>query len=1204
MKAGGSAAACARAALALLLVTVTSAPAVPAGDAPNLARRARATASESHEDLTPDEAIDGSRDSRWSAIPGHDRGVWFELSWAEPVRIAEVIIHQYDRYVMELDVRAWGETEEAWKTLAHLGEPRRRLPKVAIARFAAVETTRLRIGDITNGPSFTEVQVYDRWFAAYRRVVHLASDIDGRFIGIVTDPWGAGPSAGTDVELSGTAGAGAWRAFARSDENGMFAAPMPLGLRGDVEVRVKGPATPAPTEGTTETAPVHIPASRFQYGLTPIAADTDSIRLDGPWKFAPDPPKSFQDPGFDDRAWPAIQVPAHWEMQGFRSIDGVGGYRMRFAIPPADGRWKLRFDGVYSGAEVWVNGVRLAYHEGGATPFEVDVTDAAKPGENVLALRVTEHTPASDLLDQMSLYADYPLAGIIRKVILFRAPEIHIGAFAVETDFDDAFRDARLRARIAVVNESDRPFEGSVEVEVRGVAPGITQVRAGAWRRAEVAAQILVPAPRAWDAEHPNLYPLAIRLRGSDGIVQEVSHRIGFRKVEVRGTRILLNGRPIKLRGTCHHDIHPLMGRAVTPELTRRDLVLMKEANLNAVRTSHYPPIPELLDIADRLGLYVEDEAPFCWVRASDDLSLAPRIIQLTAELVARDRNHPSAIIWSLANESGFGFGFERSHDWIRRADPTRPTSAATSANLDLATLHNPLAISRIDENEGIDRPLLFDESLCIFQGIFNDAGEMWVDPGIRDSYIVPLREVFDRFQASRATQGSMIWCWADDLACVPNRGLEYGRGATRVHFVEPAYRLPGRGIAGDAPWGVVDGWRRPKPEFWHVKKLHSPVRIEEKPLPIPSEGSAIAVPVENRYDFTDLSELRIAWEIGGERGTASASIPPRSKGRIEIRPRGPVAPGDALALSFEDAAGRTVDAYRLRLAGPQPASDPIPRGSAPDLIIREDAALAGPSTRIIGDGFELAFDRGSGLLRRGVAGGEAVLLESPALHILASGSPLAPIPDRLRWRLRRLEIDRDGRDVRVAIRGTCDAFEGGYDIRITPDGELRTRAAFRYAGESFFAREIGLRFSVPRECDLFAWERDAEWSVYPDDHIGRPRGEARAFPERTGDLPPAWPWSLDPSPMGSNDFRSTKRNIRRTSIRYPMGPGVEVLSDGTQHARAMVETDRISVHVNGWYGGTGAGWWEWEHNYGKGRRIEKDATVEAECRLRLVARR
>jgi hypothetical protein len=316
--------------------------------------------------------------------------------------------------------------------------------------------------------------------------------------------------------------------------------------------------------------------------------------------------------------------------------------------------------------------------------------------------------------------------------------------------------------------------------------------------------------------------------------------------------------------------------------------------------------------------------------------------------------------------------------------------------------------------------------------------------------------------------------------------------------------------------------------------------------------------------------------------------------------------------------------------------------GGAP-LRVFETSDLSGNSVHIAGDRLSLAFSRDGGFLRQCVAGGMPLLLEFPALHVLPRGNPLRPLPDPISWRFQGLDVNEEGGNVRVKIRGSYAGFAGRYDWTIAPSGEIEVDSEFTYSGEDILAREVGLRFSVPRECHLLEWQRDADWeSPYPIDHIGRPSGEAWAFeslpnnvlPEqvppsgRSGLLlrdpnSPQWSYSQDPSSMGTNDFRSTKRNIRWSAIGYAWegrrpvprpfgfgqasflttGPSVRILSDGSKHLRAMAEPDRISVHVNDFFGGTNAGWWEWELNYGKGRLIKKGEVLKSTLRLRLSAK-
>ncbi|MCX6905726.1 MAG: hypothetical protein NTW03_20045, partial [Verrucomicrobia bacterium] len=506
--------------------------------------------------------------------------------------MGQIVVHQYDRYVTEMDVQVWDDEAGAWVTVQHFGQPERRLPKVAVCRFKPRPTTRLRLANIANGPSFNEVQVFEEPFAI-APAVSLASDANGKFIGMISDGWGSEPLKDAWVRLCGQAQSGSWRGSAQSDQYGLFSAPMTLGATGQITAA----AQLAPS-GTWAEHKERFDTAGFQYGLTPPPPKPQRTSLAGRWRFAADPPAHFWEPGFEDSRWAEIKVPGHFEMEGFHSTDGIGGYRKHFQSPRGSGRLKLRFDGVYSGAEVWINGHHCAYHEGGALPFEVDITDEVQRGDNLLAVRVSEHPPVSDQLDKMSEYADFALAGIFRDLYLFRVPPAHVGALQYATIFDGAFRDATIKGRAAIVNESSQTIaNGSLTLRLADAGgkriPTEAKpfpVQAGPWKRAEVEFSLPVSAPRPWNAEHPNLYTLTVEFREGSRVIEELSQRVGFRQTDIRDGQLLINGQAVKIRGTCHHDSHPLLGRAVTPELARLDLELMREANLNSLRTSHYPP--------------------------------------------------------------------------------------------------------------------------------------------------------------------------------------------------------------------------------------------------------------------------------------------------------------------------------------------------------------------------------------------------------------------------------------------------------------------------------------------------------------------------------------------------------------------------------------------------------------------------------------
>jgi len=1169
--------------------------------AQNLALRARATASESQDgDLGPEKAIDGNINTRWSAKAGHFDGVWYQLDWDKPVLVGQVAIRQYDRYTTAMDLQAWDAASGSWKTLRHFGGTGDRLPLVVLFTTSEPKSTgKLRITNFAGGPSFTELAVYVQPASP---LAVLASDANGGFIGIVTDKYGSAPVDRADVVLSGQAKSGPWRAVTKSNEKGLFFVPMPLGLSGRVKATVTNRGTSSQTV---------VDAASLQYGLSPLDTDTQVTKLDGnQWRFALNPPDGFWKPEFDAGTWSAINVPAHWEMEGFHSSDNVGGYRRVFAAPDGDGRLKIRFDGVYSGAEVWVNGQRLACHEGGATPFEIDVSDVVHEGENLLALKVKQHTVTSDQLDKMSEYADFDLAGIIRTVSLFRLPRAHIAALRIATIFDENYRNATLSGKLGIVNESDAPLsDATLSFTLIGsdgtlVAEGLKALPSelAPWKRIELDVDLPVKSPRKWDAEHPNLYRLRTALKSGNRVIQTLTQKIGFRQTEVRGTALLINGKPVKIKGACHHDQHPLMGRAVTPDLERLDLALMKEANLNALRTSHYPPLPDLIASADELGVYVEDEGPFCWAEVADDLRLTPHIMQLNAELLARDRNHPSVFMWSICNESGFGYGFQRSAEWVKASDPTRPRGGSYQTTMDLDIRHNPISDRLVDEADRTGKkPILWDESLAIFQGAFYDHSDLYLDPGIRDYYVEPMIDVYRKFAESKVVQGSQIWAWADDMFCPRNMCRENGRGWVPEHFSEEMYDIPGRGVCGDAPWGVVDSWRRRKPEFWIVKKLHSPVRLKDGPIPVPKAGEPIRIPVRNLYDFTDLSELKIGWQLGARIGVVKISIAPRSAGELAIDAGAPKA-HDVLMLDFRDVTGIVVDSFRLPLGGaggtPPPSAH---EASSSQVEIYERARLNGGTTFVNGSNFELGFGHVYGNLRRGVGYGVPILWETPMLHVAKTGDTMHPLAGMNGWRLSFLKVVPEGRNVRVVIKGQYPSFAGGYDYLISPDGEIVVQSSFTYRGDDFHARETGIKFTVQRQCELLEWDRQAEFSVYPPDHIGRPHGQARPVVFHAMNQPPIWEWSADNSPLGCPDFRSTKRHVNWTTLRYPdSGRGILFELNGTRNTRATVDGERINLYVTDWYGGTNSSG-EWIENYGRGRLIKNGQVLQSTVKFRFL---
>jgi len=1002
------------------------------------------------------------------------------------------------------------------------------------------------------------------------------------------------------VELQGTAGGKPWHDAAQSDESGMFRVDMPVGLEGEVTASAQLP--------NGVTARSTLPAGDLTPGISLPDDAVPAASLDGAWRFKPDPEAGFFQTSFSDSNWKDIKVPSHWMMEGFDSKTGTGGYRRHVQILAnlRGRRIKLLFDGVYSGAEVWLNGRRIGSHEGGFAPFELDVTEAAHiGGDNLLAVLVREKTLSSHL-DNMSYYANFPLTGIFRQVRLFSVPETHVRRFHVQTVFDSEYKNATLTLDLSVENESGHEINGvplhfslkDPEGHVIALDNDHLDLKLAPWSRMEQRVEFHVSSPEHWEAEHPLLYTLSAKLSGAQTGSEVVSRRVGFRQIDIRGSQFLMNGVPVKLRGANHYESDPLLGRAVGPDLTRRDLEMMKEANLDAIRTSTFPAVEDLYDDADEMGFYIEEEGPFCWVDESSDLRYLPTFVERIAEMVERDRSHPSVVYWSVGNESTWGPNFEAAHQFVKKHDPTRPASAGQSATLELDTMHNPISLARMKEREDVKVPILWDESLCIFQGdLWGDTRELWLDPGDRDYYIAPLIPVWDAVQTSKNVQGSMIWAWVDDAFLVPGRDSEYGRGGLGEpeHALDLIYHMPGRGIVGDAPWGIVDAWRRKKPEFWHVKMLMSPVHMKGRDLPGWKAGDPAEIAIDNRYEFTSLSELSLEWSVGSQKGTLHPEIAPRTSGQISIPVGAQTKPGDALSLRFVDRKGQVVIPYRVQLGIAVPNAETTAK-PAKLSYLHETAWLGGPMERFVGqdsagDSFEIAFDGANGRIRRALIDWHSVLYGTPKLHVLPIQATLQEFPIFESWRLTKpIEIHAAGDNYEVIESGTYQDLSGELRFVVSPEGGVRVSYEFTYTGSDVRAREVGLQIGVPAWCDKLQWRRRGEWSVYPDDHIGRNDGVAMAHAAGPQAVPPTQSFAQDDTPLGTNDFRSTKRNFIYASLTDKDGYGLGIEAIGSQHLRAMVSDDMIKVNVNDWFGGVAAtAWGEWWQNYGQGREIRQD---------------
>ena len=787
-------------------------------------------------------------------------------------------------------------------------------------------------------------------------------------------------------------------------------------------------------------------------------------------------------------------------------------------------------------------------------------------------------------MDQLSCgsqYASHPLGGINRKVQLFSVPEVHVSDLKIETSFDKTFSDATLIAKIALRNQSDRVSAGSATVTIVPVANSskldaapVTVKWAGLLpsETRDETAHIAVKNPAKWDNEHPRLYKLVVEINDSNGNAEVVEETFGFRQIEVRGNRVFINGIPIKIHGVCRHEVHPLLGRALNPELWKKDAEIFREGNCNFIRTSHYPPAEEFLDQCDRIGLFVELEAPLCWVGhgASDyfkgvpaDEPIFQRLAQANLETVQGYPNHPSVIMRSMANESAWSTLFARVHQAIRKADPTRPCTFhdqcwggynnGGSKQMPIAIEHYPgLGGPAICVRES--RPVDFGE-YCHLESY--NRRELATDPGLRDLWGQGLDLMWGKMRAAPGCFGGSIWAAIDDT-----------------------FFLPGGETVGYGTWGPIDGWRRQKPEFWNMKKTYSPLWISATCVPVPAAGQPLRLEVENRHDFTDLSELRFEWKLGERSGTVTASAPPGAKGILEI----PIGEGEFAGKLLEIRAvsprGFPEDVWQVALGVDPRIAPPVP-SNLPGVVKLEKTADA---FVLRGAEFTVVVDAKSGAMKATGKNGESSLLSGPELLLLpanddqCSGMQMSGMEKEVAlftdachdWKAAAVTAKETGSGAEIRIEGSYAEAKGSYTLSFGNEGAVSVHYSYAVTEQGKCdPRQIGIVFGLPAGCQSLSWRRKAFWSSYPDDHIGRPQGTAAAF---ENGLPlsgmagprvqPNWSWNRDGGKYGTNDFRSTKMNVIEASLLSTAGHGVRVLSDGSQHIRSWREGDQMRLLV------------------------------------------
>ncbi len=666
--------------------------------------------------------------------------------------------------------------------------------------------------------------------------------------------------------------------------------------------------------------------------------------LDGDWKFnwVPKPelrPTNFFETNFNDSNWKTIPVPASWEMNGygtpiyvssgypfkidpprvtsepptnytaFTERNPVGSYRRTIELPATwNGRRVfIHFDGVESAFYVWVNGQRAGYSQNSRSPSEFDITDLVKAGANQIAVEVYRWCDGSYLEDQDM----WRMGGIFRNVYLYSTAEARIRDFAVRTIFDAGYSNATLEIKPVLAADKNLSLKNwtvnaqlfdadGKAVFTNELSHDAAEILNRDWNAKIMNDRVpqrgepkfawltgLVANPAKWTAETPNLYTLVLTLRDEhENVVEADRCEVGFRQIEIRDGRFLVNGQPIRLRGVNRHEINPDTGHAISEADMVKDIELMKRANINAVRTCHYPDDPCWYELCDRYGLYVLDEANLEAQGTRGTLASDPRwtaaFLDRVIGLAERDKNHPCVITWSLGNESGFGPNFAAMSAWLHEFDPTRPVhyeGAQGAAQRDLA--FEPGETNAPTMAQKMSGSSLDPASVDVISRFYPRVMDKYVKPdapeNTRWDYLLQiaqrtndtrpvmtseyahamgnaignLQEYWDEIYSNPRLLGGFIWEWCD-------QGLRK-TAPDGTKFI--AYG----GDFGDHPnlgifciKGVVTSDREIYPKYWEVKKAYQSVAI----APVNLKPGKVTIKVTNRNSFLNLKEYEARWSV------------------------------------------------------------------------------------------------------------------------------------------------------------------------------------------------------------------------------------------------------------------------------------------------------------------------------------------------------
>lgn len=917
--------------------------------------------------------------------------------------------------------------------------------------------------------------------------------------------------------------------------------------------------------------------------------------LSGDWKFkfvktCEDVPEGFEKDNDIANDWDTIPVPSNWQMLGYeipiytnvtypipmtapevQKENSNGLYKRSFEVP-AD--WDgdeifLAFEGVESCFYVWINGEAVGFSKGSREQSEFNITRFVHPGQNTISVRVIRWSDGMWMEDQDM----WRMSGIYRDVYIYKTPKVHIRDFYFRTEFDRDYMDAKASVNVKVRDYSKSKRQGfRVQVDLRdtdgsSVLDKKQDIDIGEMminRDTELYFNMDVKSPKQWSAECPNLYHLIITLTDPDGnVIEAFASEVGFKQVEIKDSRILINGKPVMLKGVNRHEFNHRTGKVVTTEDMIKDIELIKQFNFNAVRTSHYPDVSEWYDLCNEYGIYVMDEADIEthgfveWgtdkvhhVEPTEDPFWINAFLDRAVRMVERDKNNACIFMWSLGNESGVGANHAAMSGWIKYYEPTRPIHYEGTAN---------------SRNKG---DLLADSFVDVISTMYTSVEEMSLRalqrnetrPRIMCEYSHAMgnsngsiKEYWDCFRAHKENCGGFIWEWCDHgIECTDENGIKYWKYG---------------GDFGDTPNdknfccdGLVSPDRTPHPALWECHKLQQPVIISYK------QDEENTIEVCNDYDFLDLKGLSGEWilECNGtevQKGNLpSVSLLPKESRAIKLdinKPRG-IQPESEyfLKVTFRlKEAGKWApkghviawEQFKMPYYAPQ-LRTAVPNGKKLDVKESSDLVFVSNGDMV------LEIDKTSGKITKMLNNGKQLLTEGIALNFWRASidnDTFSYSQFSEKWAEMGLNDLTDHvanvytekfseSAVTVIVEGYLEGADQDKKIEyqlaygVTGNAEIKLDVQVNPAPDFGWLPRVGISMTMPKEFDHFEWFGKGWHENYVDRCEGYPVGLYKANVDEL-----FFPYVM-PQENGG------RTQVRRASLTDRQANGIEIAAQDT----------------------------------------------------------